>query len=100
MGQRCGKRIRNYGLESRMENVVRNQEARAERSPQQQLATLDKRLGVGTGAAKERARLAAEIKEAAKPKADPKEKPEVKKDAEPKPKLKAKERRSAEKKSK
>jgi len=98
MGQRRGKKIHNYGLESRMENVVRNQEARAERTPQQQLKVLDERLGDGKGAAKERAKLQKQIEEAKKPKAEPKEKPEVKEDAEPKPKLKAKERHAQEKK--
>lgn len=99
MGRRRGKLVRNYGLEGRMENVVRNQEARAERSPQQQLEVLDKRLGNGKGAAKERARLAVEIEDAKKPKPELKENVEVTEDAEPKPKLKAKERRAIQKKA-
>lgn len=40
--------------------------ARATRSPKQQLALLDQRLGTGQGAARERARLQAQI-DAAKP---------------------------------
>ena len=38
-----------------------NAQARAQRSPAQQLAVLDKRLGKGKGAVRERARLAAQI---------------------------------------
>lgn len=99
MGQRRRKKIRNYGLEGRMENVARNQEARAERTPQQQLATLDKRLGDGLGAVKERAKLQKQIEDAKKPKVEPKVEEVIEDiDAEPKPKLKAKERHAQEKK--
>ncbi len=38
-----------------------NAEERAKRSPQDQIALLDKRLGKGLGAAKERTRLAAKM---------------------------------------
>jgi hypothetical protein len=37
-------------------------EARAKRTPKQQLALLDKRLGKGKGAKKEREKLARELK--------------------------------------
>jgi hypothetical protein len=43
-------------------------EANALLSPAQKIAKLDKRLGVGEGAVKERARLAAQIEEAKNPK--------------------------------
>ena len=45
----------------RRETANRVNAARAERSPEQQLAILDQRLGSGVGATKERARLQAEI---------------------------------------
>ena len=44
-------------LETKAENVLKRQSARASRSPQQQINLLDKRLGKGKGAQRERARL-------------------------------------------
>ena len=41
--------------------AVDNAAARAKRSPQEQINVLDKRLGKGVGATKERARLASKI---------------------------------------
>jgi len=43
--------------ESRKKLALENQEARAKRSPAEQLKVLDGMFGVGLGAAKERARL-------------------------------------------
>jgi len=48
-----GRLARNY----RRKTALERNEARSERSPQQQLAVLDERLGKGVGAEKERARL-------------------------------------------
>lgn len=48
--------------EIKMETVKLNQEARAKRSPEEQLDVLDKKLGKGIGAKKERAKLLAQIK--------------------------------------
>lgn len=45
----------------RAESAKKLAEARAARSPQQQLALLDQKLGKGKGAVKERARLAKQI---------------------------------------
>ena len=45
----------------RRDCAVKRQEARAKLSAKEQLALLDKRLGDGQGAKKERARLAKEI---------------------------------------
>lgn len=46
----------------RREEAAQRAEARSKRSPQDQLAILDRNLGVGIGAVKERARLLAQIK--------------------------------------
>lgn len=46
---------------ARHDDALRLQEERKLRSPQQQIIMLDRRLGVGQGAAKERARLMAKI---------------------------------------
>jgi len=45
--------------EERKRNAEARQRQRDELSPEEQLAALDKRLGVGVGAARERARLQA-----------------------------------------
>ena len=50
-----------YRLPARREAAQERAEVRANRSPQEQLATLDKRLGKGQGAKRERARLQALI---------------------------------------
>lgn len=47
--------------ELRRRSAIERQEARSERSPQQQLERLDGMLGKGQGASKERARLGALI---------------------------------------
>jgi hypothetical protein len=47
--------------EQKAATVAELAKARATRSPQQQLAVLDAKLGVGIGAKKERARLNAQI---------------------------------------
>lgn len=44
--------------EERQKQAAALAEARGKRSPAQQLAELDKRLGIGVGAKRERARLA------------------------------------------
>jgi len=49
----------------RREEAQERAEARGKRSPQKQLARLDRLFGEGKGAARERARLAAEIEKAA-----------------------------------
>lgn len=66
--------------------------ARAERSPEQQIAVLDARLGAGIGAKKERARLTAQIAEAKNPKK--KDKDESKKVRQPKSKKKPNQKRN------
>ena len=59
---------------SKEEARIVRQEARASRTDEQQLARLDKLLGPGVGAKKERARLAKRIEDRkAKPKAEKKE---------------------------
>ena len=45
----------------RSEEAEVRREERAKRTPQQQIAVLDKKLGVGVGAKKERARLKKQI---------------------------------------
>jgi hypothetical protein len=50
-----------YRLEYRRKQAAAQAEARANRTPQQQLVRLDIRFGKGVGAVKERARLAAQI---------------------------------------
>tara|TARA_R110000824_G_scaffold350598_1_gene537524 strand:- start:600 stop:782 length:183 start_codon:yes stop_codon:yes gene_type:complete len=55
----------NRGHQRRAELKARAEELageRAQRTPKQQLALLDKRLGKGKGAAKEREKLARELK--------------------------------------
>lgn len=54
--------------EAKLEGVVARKSERAQRSPQDQLALLDKRLGKDTGAQRERARLQALLDSPAKPK--------------------------------
>jgi hypothetical protein len=53
-------------MEFRREDAAKRQEARNARTPEQQLALLDSRLGAGKGARKERERLQAMIEEAKK----------------------------------
>jgi hypothetical protein len=50
-----------YRMKFRKEEAQKRQDARNHRTPEQQLALLDSRLGAGQGARKERARLAALI---------------------------------------
>jgi hypothetical protein len=50
-----------YKADERRSLAIENAEARAKRTPKQQLALLDERLGKGVGATRERARLQAEI---------------------------------------
>ena len=47
--------------QQRRENAITLAQERAKRTPTQQLSLLDKRLGEGKGARKERAKLAKEI---------------------------------------
>jgi hypothetical protein len=62
MSRRGSNRSR-YRRQELREQAIIFAEARATRSPKQQLALLDLRLGVGMGAAKERAALAALIED-------------------------------------
>lgn len=57
-----------YRMEHRRELANERAEARAQRTPQAQLAVLDARLGEGQGAKKERARLQALIEAPEAPK--------------------------------
>lgn len=50
-----------YRMEARREKAAFLADERAKRSPQDQLALLDRRLGKGKGAAKERKRLRKQI---------------------------------------
>jgi hypothetical protein len=52
-----------YRMNFRREEAQKRQDARDHRTPEQQLALLDSRLGAGQGARKERARLAALIEQ-------------------------------------
>ena len=85
---------RNDRKANRREDAVERQAARDALSASEQIARLDKILGKGKGAVKERARLAkqepAPKKKAAKTKKD---------ETKPKVKQKAKERRASEKKA-
>lgn len=49
------------GQDRKEANRIKREEAAAIRSPQEQIKRLDSRLGIGVGAEKERARLAAKI---------------------------------------
>lgn len=51
-----------HGPEARQRKADERDQLRATRSPEEQLAVLDQRLGVGQGARRERARLQALIK--------------------------------------
>lgn len=70
--------------------ALERQAVRDSLSSSEQIARLDKLLGVGVGAVKERARLSKEA-------SVPKQTKQTKQDAKPKAKQKAKERRAAEK---
>jgi hypothetical protein len=48
-------------IDERYEIAASNRSERAKRSPYQQLKVLDRRLGIGKGAKKERARLAGKV---------------------------------------
>lgn len=50
------------GPEEKRHDATERQAERAKRTPQEQIAVLDRRLGTGQGAIKERARLTAQIK--------------------------------------
>ncbi len=89
-------KVRRDRLKERQEDALERQEARASRSNSEQIAHLDRILGKGKGAVKERARLA---KQEAAPKKATKSKAKAK-DTNPKVKQKAKDRRAADKKSK
>jgi len=52
-----------YGRENRIQNAQERQKSREKRSNAQQIELLDKRLGVGVGALKERAKLAGQKSE-------------------------------------
>jgi len=65
--------------EDRRGRAIERQEARAKRTPQEQLRLLDDRFGEGKGAAKERARLKAVIDAAEQAKQAEKEKKEKEK---------------------
>ena len=46
---------------AKFKRIAERQTARVERTPQEQIALLDRRFGAGKGATKERAKLAAQI---------------------------------------
>lgn len=46
-----------YGRENRIQRAIERQKIRNKKSNEEQIATLDKRLGIGVGAVKERAKL-------------------------------------------
>lgn len=50
-----------HGPEARQRKADKREETRETRTPQEQLALLDRRLGVGVGARRERTRLQAQI---------------------------------------
>lgn len=83
-------------IETKRANAAKLVEERAKRTDEEQLASLDQKLGKGQGAAKERARLTARI--AARKPEPPKA--EIKAEESEKPKKKAKERNASKKKEK
>jgi hypothetical protein len=60
-GQEESRRKREEHIERKFETVRRNKALRAKRSPEEQIAVLDDRNGVGVGAKKERRRLSLQI---------------------------------------
>lgn len=60
--QRKAQELHKARQEAKVARRLTNQEARAKRTAEEQLARLDSILGKGQGARKERARLLAEIK--------------------------------------
>lgn len=64
--------------DDRRKRAMERQEARAQRTPQEQLRILDERFGEGRGAAKERAKLKARIEASEQAKQAEREKKEKK----------------------
>lgn len=58
---KMGRRVWKFNRDSRKKIAEKNSEDRMSRSSQEQLTILDKRLGKGVGALKERARLQKQI---------------------------------------